>query len=133
MKSEMADDSHGGIYVLIGSYGFLLRGGEFRIAQMSSDGVINEYARNTGFAFPQTAFNDGELILYLTVEFVEGNPTLTIKVGSGDDLQTFTYIYQTPVQNVIPDSDAKITFAINTSSVSSLTVFNQKGYEEQAK
>ena len=133
MKSEMASDSHGGIYMLIGSYGFLLRGGEFLIAQMSGDGVIGEYARNTGFAFPQTAFNDGELILYLTVEFVEENPTLTIKVGSGDDLQTFTYIYQTPVQNAIPDSDAKITFAINTSSVSSLTVFSQKGYEEQAK
>ena len=133
MKSEMASDSHGGIYMLIGSYGFLLRGGEFRIAQMSGDGVISEYARNTGFAFPQTAFNDGELILYLTVEFVEENPTLTIKVGSGDDLQTFTYIYQTPVQNAISNSDAKITFAINTSSVSSLTVFSQKGYEEQAK
>ena len=123
MKSEMASDSSGGIYMLIGSYGFLLRGGEFRIAQMSNGGVITEYARNTGFAFPQTAFNSGELILYLTVEFVEERPTLTIKVGTDEDLQTFTYVYQSPVQNSISDSDAKITFAINTSAVSSLTVF----------
>ena len=35
--------------------------------------------------------------------------------------------------NAIPDSDAKIAFAINTSAVTSLTVFNQAGYEEQAK
>jgi hypothetical protein len=122
-KSEMASDSSGGIYMLIGSYGFLLRGGEFRIAQMSNGGVITEYARNTGFAFHQTAFNSGELILYLTVEFVEEKPTLTIMVGTDEDLQTFTYVYQSPVQNSISDSDAKITFAINTSAVSSLTVF----------
>ena len=46
MKSDMAGDSAGGIYVLIGSYGFLLRGGEFRTVQMTSDGTITETARN---------------------------------------------------------------------------------------
>ncbi|MBQ8407227.1 MAG: tyrosine-protein phosphatase [Clostridia bacterium] len=126
MKSEMADDSHGGIYVLIGSYGFLLRGGEFRIAQMSADGVIGEYARGTGFSFPQTAFNSGELVLYLTVEFIEDVPTLTVKVGTGDNLQSFTYVYQTPVANAIPESDARISFAINTSAVTSLIVFSKE-------
>ena len=130
MSSDMSSDSAGGIYVLIGSYGFLLRGGEFRTAQMTADGTISETARALGFTYPQTAFNNGNILLYLRVEIVDEKPILTIKVGNDADMKTFTYTYNAKISGHIPTEDAKLTFAINTSAVSSLTVYTSNAWNK---
>ncbi|MBQ3012777.1 MAG: hypothetical protein IJD74_04470 [Clostridia bacterium] len=128
MKSDMAQDSAGGIYVLIGSYGFLLRGGEFRTVQMTSDGTITETARNLGLNYPNTAFNGKNTLLYLRVEIVNEKPVLTINVGNDADMKTFSYTYNARISGEIPTEDAKVTFAINTSAVTSLTVYNTSAW-----
>ena len=130
MQSDMSGDSSGGIYVLIGSYGFLLRGGEFRTAQMTADGTISETARSLGFTYPQTAFNGGNQTLYLCVDIVDEKPILTINVGSGNSMQTFTYTYSSQISNEIASEDAKVTFAINSGSVNSLTVYNTSAWQK---
>ena len=130
MTSDMSSDSAGGIYVLIGSYGFLLRGGEFRIAQMTADGTISETARSLGFTYPQTAFNNGNILLYLRVEIVDEKPILTIKVGNDTDMKTFTYTYDAKISGHVPTEDAKMTFAINTSAVTSITVYNTDAWNK---
>ena len=127
MTSDMPSDSHGGIYVLVGSYGILLRGGEFRTVQMTADGTITETARNTGFAYPQTAFNSGTTLLYLRVEHKDGKPTLHIKAGTEGNMREYFYTYSSPIAGEIPDADATVTFQINTSSVKSLTVYSSEG------
>lgn len=131
MKSDMAQDSAGGIYVLVGSYGFLLRGGEFRTVQMTSDGTITETARNLGLNYPNTAFNGKNTLLYLRVEIVDNKPVLTINVGNDADMKTFSYTYNTRISGEIPTEDAKVTFAINTSAVTSLTVYNTSAWENK--
>ncbi len=128
MKSDMAQDSAGGIYVLIGSYGFLLRGGEFRTVQMTSDGTITETARNLGLNYSNTAFNGKNTLLYLRVEIVNEKPVLTINVGNDADMKTFSYTYNARISGEIPTEDAKVTFAINTSAVTSLTVYNTSAW-----
>ncbi|MBE6684637.1 MAG: hypothetical protein E7592_03170 [Ruminococcaceae bacterium] len=130
MKSDMPDDSAGGIYVLVGSYGFLLRGGEFRIAQMTSDGTITETARNLGLNYPNTAFNGGNQTLYLCVEIVNEKPVLTVKVGNDNSMQTFTYTYDSQISNEIASEDARVTFSINSSYVTSLTVYNTDAWNQ---
>ena len=130
MQSDMSSDSSGGIYVLIGSYGFLLRGGEFRAVQMTSGGAITETARSLGFTYPQTAFNNGNILLYLCVDIVDEKPILTINVGSGNSMQTFTYTYSSQISNEIASEDAKVTFAINSGSVNSLTVYSTNAWNK---
>ena len=131
MKSDMPGDSVGGIYVLIGSYGFLLRGGEFRAVQMTSDGTITETARNLGLNYPNTAFNGGNQMLYLCVGIVNEKPVLTIKVGNDKSMQTFTYTYNSQISNEIASEDAMVTFSINASYVASLTVYSTDAWENK--
>lgn len=128
MSSDMASDSAGGIYVLVGSYGFLLRGGEFRAVQMTDNGTITETARNLGLNYPNTAFNGKNTLLYLRVEIVNEKPVLTINVGNDADMKTFSYTYNARISGEIPTKDAKVTFAINASAVTSLTVYNTSAW-----
>lgn len=128
MKSDMAADSSGGIYVLIGSYGFLLRGGEFRAVQMTANGTITEIARNLDLRYPNTGFNSGSVPLLLRIDIVDGKPTMTIKVGSGDQMKTFTYTYNAEISQGIASENAKVTFAINASAVNSLTIYNTEAW-----
>ena len=130
MSSDMAEDSAGGIYVLIGSYGFLLRGGEFRTVQMTSDGTITETARNLGLNYPNTAFNGKSTLLYLRVEIVDNKPVLTINVGNDADMKAFSYKYNARISGEIPTDNAKVTFAINTSAVTSLTVYSTNAWNK---
>lgn len=120
----------GGIYVLIGSYGFLLRGGEFRTVQMTSDGTITETERNLGLNYPNTAFNGKNTLLYLRVEIVDNRPVLTINVENDADMKAFSYTYNTRISGEIPTDDAKVTFAINISAVTSLTVYSTNAWNK---
>ncbi|MBQ7912444.1 MAG: tyrosine-protein phosphatase [Clostridia bacterium] len=131
MQSQMESGSSGGIYVFIGSYGFMLRGDEFRPYTKSVDGSLTEIARNTSLACDNEQFNSGNMLLYLTVEMVDGKPTMTIEFGEESVLQTYVYTFAEHCTNEIASENAVMTFAIRTDAVNVLTIYNADAWKNK--
>ena len=130
MKSNVPNQT-GGIYVMIGSYGILLRGNEIRIAQMAAGGEITETKRGLGYTLNSATFNAGEALLFLSVNFVDDKPVIQIKILSGGQTKEFSYAYDSRIHNEISSDNAKMTFQINTLDVNELIIYTSLAWSNK--
>jgi hypothetical protein len=130
MSTTTVDKTNGGVRVFIGSYGFECRGGEMRPYTLDANGNMKEVARETGKMLPNTLFNNGAT-LYMSVDFVDDKPVLTIKAEMGIHAYEYTYTFETRVANEISDENAKVTLWIRTDAVTSLTVYNTSAWSKK--
>ncbi len=127
LQTETIASTNGGIRIFLGSYGFECRGGQMRPFTIDSNGTMIEAARDLGMSLPNTVFNGGAT-LYLTAEFVNEKPVLSIKVDTGSAVYSYRYTFSTRVANEIADADAKMNFWIRTDAVTSLTLYNESAW-----
>ena len=130
MKSNVLNQS-GGIYVMIGSYGILLRGNEIRIMQMSEGGELAETKRGLGYTLNAATFNAGEAVLFLSVDFIDDKPVIGIKILSGGQTKEFSYTYDARIHNEISSDNAKMTFQINTVDVNELIIYTSLAWKNK--
>ena len=131
MQATLSGD-HGGITVMIGSYGCYIRGGEFRAMQMASGGAITETARNTGLGVDVHSFDEGDTLLFLTVDIVENKPVMTIETLKNGTKRTYTYTYQSRIAGEIESENANVTFSIKTPDCSALNIYTSNAWENKA-
>lgn len=113
IKMKTYCGTNGGVYVLVGSYGIYLRGGEFRTAIMQN-GVAVEKSRYLGLNCPNTCFNDGESTLILNISPKENAVKIKIKVLT-NNVVTYEYEYENAdwkASDEIDSNNAKLTFSI---------------------
>ena len=130
MQSTLVGEN-GGITVMVGSYGFQLRGGEFRAMQLSDGGTITETARNTGLGGNVHIFDEGETLLFLTVDFADGKPVMQIKVLSNGIWLERTYTYAGSINGEIASENAKVTFSIKAPDCSGLNVYTSTAWKNR--
>lgn len=111
-------DNSGGTYIFIGSYGFYIRGGKFRVAQVSGDGYAEASPRIEKGGLVTAKLQSGVTIgMSLTIKD-DATITATVYV---DGAQNFTYDF-TRVSNEIASDSAYMSVAINTASVTTLVI-----------
>ena len=117
---------------MIGSYGCYIRGGEFRAMQMASGGAITETARNTGLGVDVHSFDEGDTLLFLTVDIVENKPVMTIETLKNGTKRTYTYTYQSRIAGEIESENANVTFSIKTPDCSALNIYTSSAWGNKA-
>lgn len=130
MQTTTVANTSGGLRVFLGSYGFECRGGEVRPYTVDANGTMAEVARNAGMGLYNTFF-DGGATLYLSVEFVDDKPVLSIKAGTENGWIEHRYVFPNRVANEIADGDAKACFWIRTDAVTSLQVYRTSVWAER--
>ena len=74
---------------------------------LADGGTIKEMARYTGLNADVAMFNDGEALLFLTIDFVDGKPVMTIQVSSNGSLLEYSYTYAESIDGEIASEQAK--------------------------
>ena len=116
--SSSTGDNNGGTYIFIGSYGFYIRGGEFRVAQVSGDGYA-EVSPRIGKGTLATAKLQSGVTIGMSLT-IKDDATITATVYV-DGAQNFTYDF-TRVSNEIASDSAYMSVAINTAAVTTLVI-----------
>ena len=116
--SSSTGDNNGGTYIFIGSYGFYIRGGEFRVAQVSGDGYA-EVSPRIGKGNLATAKLQSGVTIGMSLT-IKDDATITATVYV-DGAQNFTYDF-TRVSNEIASDSAYMSVAINTAAVTTLVI-----------
>ena len=105
---------NGGVYAFIGSYGFYLRGGELRIATLTSSNSCKEKARELGMSVPNSCFNSGDKTLFLKIDVTSSSVTMKVEIYTQNVLN-YSYQYTNNswklVSEEIPDNEATVSFA----------------------
>ena len=116
--SSSTGDNNGGTYIFVGSYGFYIRGGSFRVAQVSGDGYAESSPRKENGSLTTAKLQSGVTIgMSLTIK---DDTTITATVYV-DGVQNFTYDF-TRVSNEIASDSAYMSVAINTTAVTTLVI-----------
>ena len=115
---KASGDNNGGTFVFVGSYGFYMRGGAFRVAQISGDGFVESNPRVIRGDITVAKLKSGATIGMSLSATSETVMTVTVYV---DGAKNFSYDF-TRVADEIPSSEAYMAIAINTSSVTSLVI-----------
>ena len=126
-ETTTVDKTDGGYRVFIGSYGFECRGGEVRPYTLDANGTMKEVLRDAGMGLSNTSLNTGAT-LYLSVEFVDNKPVMTVRLEKGATVVEYTYTFASRVANEIASDNAKMTFWIRTDAVTSLTLYNSSAW-----
>lgn len=108
---------NGGIYILIGSYGVYLRGGELRTAHLEN-GVVKEHQRYLGVDCRNDTFNNGDVTLLFSIHVESDKAYYTIHMLKDDVLTTKSYSSQSfkLTSGEIPSEQAKLTLSLVTGS-----------------
>ena len=114
--------SNGGLRCAIGSYGFELRGGEFRAMTLNESGVWTETARNTGMGMDVNFFNAVGSKLVMSISMIDGLPVMYLKAMNGSSTKEFTYTFASRISGEISSENAKVSFYIRASEVPELIV-----------
>ena len=130
IETTTVDKTDGGFRVLIGSYGFECRGGEMRPYTLDTNGTMKEMGRDLGMTLSNKILNEGA-VLYMSVEFVDDKPVLSIKVEKGSAVYEHTYTFASRITNEIASENAKMTFWIRTDAVTSLTIYNSTAWSSK--
>ena len=116
--SSSTGDNNGGTYIFIGSYGFYIRGGSFRVAQVSGDGYAEISPRKENGSLSTAKLQSGVTIGMSLAIKDDATITATVYV---DGAQNFTYDF-TRVSNEIASDSAYMSVAINTAAVTTLVI-----------
>ena len=97
---------------------------------MDANGTMTEVARDAGMGLPNDFFNNGATV-YLSVEFVDEKPVLTLKAVTKNSYVEHTYTFGSRVANEISAADAKPCFWLRTDAVTSLKVYHSTAWAER--
>lgn len=114
--------SNGGLRGAIGSYGFELRGGEFRTMTLNGSGVWTETERNTGMGMDVNFFDVAGSKLVMSISMVDGLPVMYLKAMNGSSTKEFTYTFPSRISGEIASESAKVSFYIRTAEVPELII-----------
>ncbi len=123
MDIQTSDTSvNGGLRVAIGSYGFELRGAEFRAMSLSNSGSWTEVARNTEMSAPVNFFDGENSKLIMSISMVNNHPVMYLKAINAGSTKEYTYTFASRISDEIASANAKVSFYIRTAEISKLTV-----------
>lgn len=114
--------ANGGLRVAIGSYGFELRGAEFRAMSLSSSGSWAEVARNTGMSAPVNFFDGEDSKLIMSISMVNNSPVMYLKAINAASTKEYTYTFPSRISDEIVSESAKVSFYIRTAEISKLII-----------
>ncbi len=130
MKSTDAQPGIGGIYVTIGSYGILLRGGEVRIVSTTDGNIFKEVKRYTGMSFESDGYEGNGGYLIISVNISGETPVLYVK-GVGENWKReYTYTFEEEDKlsesEEIKSENAKISIGIHSGAMTKLDITTGK-------
>ena len=112
----------GGIYILVGSYGIYIRGGEIRLAQRTEGSAPVEAMRNTYMPCDNKIFDGQNMVLELKVDLSGDKPVITVGYGTVGSLATYSYTFPSRIGSEIASENAKVYVGIRTDAYDLLTI-----------
>ena len=130
LTSTTPEKTDGGVRIFLGSYGVEIRGGEMRPYSIDANGNMKEVARDLKMGVPNKVFDEGATF-YLTIDFVNDLPVLTMKIVVENAVYEHSYSFASRVANEISSENAKMTFWIRTDAITSLTIYNEQAWAKR--